>query len=210
MTKRVAWFTGEPSVKDCFTPYKVYEVVREETTNFSVINDKGIQNFCLKKGCANICHKDWVFADVVEVGMKADTIVKPKKSKKWSEWRKHTTGNVPKELDENDIVKVKLRNLPKGNPFTVRTGCWVECGDYTIMEYKVKLKDVPTNDSKYSSKVQEKPKSKWTKNTGVLPVDGKITVMMKFSDGTVDRTQAQEYSWDFGQTRKIVKWRLAD
>ena len=50
MTKRVAWFTGEPSVKDCFTPRKVYEVVREETTNFSVINNEGTQNFCLKKG----------------------------------------------------------------------------------------------------------------------------------------------------------------
>jgi hypothetical protein len=73
MTKRVAWFTGEPSVKACFTPYKVYEVVREENTNFSVINDKGIQNFCLKKGCAHICHKDWVLADVVEEEKKVDT-----------------------------------------------------------------------------------------------------------------------------------------
>ena len=66
MTKRVAWFTGEPSIKACFTPHKVYEVVREETTNFSVINDKGGQNNCLKKGCAHICHGDWVFANVDE------------------------------------------------------------------------------------------------------------------------------------------------
>jgi len=203
MTKRVAWFTGEPSVKDCFTPYKVYEVFNEDGDSFNLKDNTDDTRFCLENGCAHICCGNWVLADVIEQ-------TKPKKSKKWSEWRKHTTGNVPKELDENDIVKVKLRNLPKGNPFTVRTGCWVECGDYTIMEYKVKLKDVPTNDSKYSSKVQEKPKSKWTKNTGVLPVDGNITVMMKFSDDTVDKTQAQEYCWDLGQSRKIIKWRLAD
>lgn len=209
--KRVAWFTGEPSVKECFTPHKVYGVVREEDTNFSVINDKGVQNFCLKQGCAHICHKDWVFADVVEVGMKADTIVKPKKSKKWSEWRKHTTGNVPKELEGDDIVKVKLRNLPKGVPFTVGTGCWVECGDYTIMEYKVKLKDVPTNDSKYSSKVQEKPKSKWTKNTGVCPVDSVVKVEIKMKNGDKECHLAKHFSWGFDdQEWDIVKWRLAD
>lgn len=202
MTKRVVWFTGQ-ATNNAVTPYKVYEVFNEDENLFNLKDDTGGTRICRKQGCAHICHNDWVFADVVEQ-------TKPKKAKKWSEWRKHTTGNVPKELEGDDIVKVKLRNLPKGNPFTVGTGCWVECGDYTIMEYKVKLKDVPTNDSKYSSKVQEKPKSKWTKNTGVMPVDGKITVMMKFSDDTVDKTQAQEYCWDFGQTRKIVKWRLAN
>ena len=209
MTKRVAWFTGQAS-GSAVTPHKVYDVFNEDGDSFNLKDDNGGTRLCLKKGCAHICHKDWVLADVVEEDVKVETIVKSKKVKKWSEWRRHTTGNVPKELDKNDIVKVKLRNLPKGVPFTVGTGCWVECGDYTIMEYKVKLKDVPTNDSKYSSKVQEKPKSKWTKNTGVMPVDGKITVMMKFSDDTVDKTQAQEYCWDFGQTRKIVKWRLAN
>lgn len=66
MTKRVAWFTGEPSVKDCFTPHKVYEVVREGAKSFNVINDKGVQNNYLKKGCAHICHGDWVFANVDE------------------------------------------------------------------------------------------------------------------------------------------------
>lgn len=209
MTKRVAWFTGKAS-SGAVTPHKVYDVFNEDGDSFNLKDDTGDTRFCCKQGCAHICHKDWVFADVVEVGMKADTIVKPKKAKKWSEWRKHTTGNVPKELDENDIVKVKLRNLPKGNPFTVRTGCWVECGDYTIMEYKVKLKDVPTNDSKYSSKVQEKPKSKWTKNTGAMLVKGDVAVMMKFSDGTIEIAQAREYIWDLGQSRKIIKWRLAD
>lgn len=74
MTKRVAWFTGEPSIKESFTPHKVYEVVREEDTNFSVINDKGVKNYCLKKGCAHICHKDWVFADVVAEEKKVETV----------------------------------------------------------------------------------------------------------------------------------------
>jgi len=270
MTKRVAWFTGKAS-SGAVTPHKVYDVFNEDGDSFNLKDDTGDTRFCLKQGCAHICYKDWVFADVVEVGMKADTIVKPKKSKKWSEWRKHTTGNVPKELEGDDIVKVKLRNLPKGNPFTVGTGCWVECGDYTIMEYKVKLngkekakkwsdwlpnitgnkpvglsygqkvkvkwddgdvfedfagitawyisKDAPNithykvklkDVSEDAPKDQEKPKSKWTKNTGAMPVKGDVAVMMKFSDNTIDRTQAQEYSWDFGQSRKIVKWRLAD
>ena len=195
MTKRVAWFTGEPSVKACFTPYKVYEVVREENTNFSVINDKGIQNFCLKKGCAHICHKDWVLADVVEEDVKVETIVKSKKVKKWSEWRRHTTWNVPKELDKNDIVKVKLRNLPKGVPFTVGTGCWVECGDYTIMEYKVKLKE----------------ESKWTKNTGVMPVDVGVKVEVKLRGGIKEISQADDFYWSFeDEPTDIIKWRLAE
>ncbi len=210
MTKRVAWFTGKAS-SGAVTPHKVYDVFNEDGDSFNLKDDTGDTRFCCKQGCAHICHKDWVFADVVEVGMKADTIVKPKKSKKWSEWRKHTTGNVPKELEGDDIVKVKLRNLPKGNPFTVGTGCWVECGDYTIMEYKVKLKDVPTNDSKYSSKVQEKPKSKWTKNTGVCPVDSDVKVEFKRRDGEKFISLAEECDWVLNDNYwNIIKWRLAD
>lgn len=111
-----------------------------------------------------------------------------KRVKKWSEWRKHTTGNVPKELDENDIVKVKLRNLPKGVPFTVGTGCWVECGDYTIMEYKVKLNG------------KEKPKkwSDWLPNlTGNKPAElGEWqTVKLKWSDGDVFNDYASMAAW---------------
>lgn len=209
MTKRVAWFTGE-ATKGLVTPHKVYDIFNEDENSFNLKDDNGGTRLCLKQGCAHICQADWVFADVVEVGMKADTIVKPKKSKKWSEWRKHTTGNVPKELEGDDIVKVKLRNLPKGNPFTVGTGCWVECGDYTIMEYKVKLKDVPTNDSKYSSKVQEKPKSKWTKNTGTMPVDGDVKVEFKRRDGCKFVMAADELYWKLdGDDLDIIKWRLA-
>lgn len=111
-----------------------------------------------------------------------------KRVKKWSEWRKHTTGNVPKELDENDIVKVKLRNLPKGVPFAVGTGCWVECGDYTIMEYKVKLNG------------KEKPKkwSDWLPNlTGNKPAElGEWqTVKLKWSDGDVFNDYASMAAW---------------
>jgi len=209
MTKRVAWFTGKAS-SGAVTPHKVYDVFNEDGNSFNLKDDNGGTRLCLKEQCAHICHGAWVFADVVEVGMKADTIVKPKKSKKWSEWRKHTTGNVPKELEGDDIVKVKLRNLPKGNPFTVGTGCWVECGDYTIMEYKVKLKDVPTNDSKYSSKVQEKPKSKWTKNTGVCPVDSDVKVEFKRRDGCKFVMAADELYWKLdGDDLDIIKWRLA-
>ena len=203
MTKRVAWFTGEPSIKECFTPHKVYEVIREETTNFSVINDKGIQNLCLKKGCAHICHKDWVFADVVvEQTVKQETVeedVFTTKQPKWSEWIKNTTGKCPEGLKRKQKIKLKWSDGGVFNDYASMAAWYISEDAPNITHYKVKLKD------------QDRAKqSKWTKNTGVCPVYGNIAVMMKFSDGTIDRTQAQEYSWDFGQTRKIVKWRLAD
>ena len=187
MTKRVAWFTGQAS-SSAVTPYKVYDVFNEDGDSFNLKDDKGGTRLCLKKGCAHICHRDWVFANVVEEDVKVETIVKSKKVKKWSEWRKHTTGNVPKELDENDTVKVKLRNLPKGVPFAVGTGCWVECGDYTIMEYKVKLNG------------KEKPKkwSDWLPNlTGNKPAElGEWqTVKLKWSDGEVFNDYASMAAW---------------
>ena len=187
MTKRVAWFTGQAS-SSAVTPYKVYDVFNEDGDSFNLKDDKGGTRLCLKKGCAHICHRDWVFANVVEEDVKVETIVKSKKVKKWSEWRKHTTGNVPKELDENDTVKVKLRNLPKGVPFAVGTGCWVECGDYTIMEYKVKLNG------------KEKPKkwSDWLPNlTGNKPAElGEWqTVKLKWSDGDVFNDYASMAAW---------------
>ena len=196
MTKRVAWFTGQAS-GSTVTPHKVYDVFNEDDDSFNLKDDTDDTRFCLKKGCAHICHKDWVFADVVEEDVKVETIVKSKKVKKWSEWRRHTTGNVPKELDKNDIVKVKLRNLPKGVPFTVGTGCWVECGDYTIMEYKVKLKE----------------ESKWTKNTGVMPVDVDVGVKVevKLRGGIKEISQADDFYWSFeDEPTDIIKWRLAE
>lgn len=194
MTKRVAWFTGQAS-SGAVTPYKVYDVFNEDGDSFNLKDDTGGTRLCLKKGCAHICHKDWVLADVVEEDVKVETIVKSKKVKKWSEWRRHTTGNVPKELDKNDIVKVKLRNLPKGVPFTVGTGCWVECGDYTIMEYKVKLKE----------------ESKWTKNTGVMPVDVGVKVEVKLRGCIKEISQADDFYWSFeDEPTDIIKWRLAE
>jgi len=194
MTKRVAWFTGQ-ATNGAVTPHKVYDVFNEDGDSFNLKDDTGDTRFCCKQGCANICHKDWVFADVVEEDVKVETIVKSKKVKKWSEWRRHTTGNVPKELDKNDIVKVKLRNLPKGVPFTVGTGCWVECGDYTIMEYKVKLKE----------------ESKWTKNTGVMPVDVGVKVEVKLRGGIKEISQADDFYWSFeDEPTDIIKWRLAE
>ena len=194
MTKRVAWFTGQAS-GSAVTPYKVYDVFNEDENSFNLKDDNGGTRLCLKKGCAHICHKDWVLADVVEEDVKVETIVKSKKVKKWSEWRRHTTWNVPKELDKNDIVKVKLRNLPKGVPFTVGTGCWVECGDYTIMEYKVKLKE----------------ESKWTKNTGVMPVDVGVKVEVKLRGGIKEISQADDFYWSFeDEPTDIIKWRLAE
>lgn len=286
MTKRVAWFTGEPSVKECFTPYKVYEVVREEPTNFSVINDKGVQNYCLKKGCAHLCHGDWVFADVVdeekkmeEVKRKGAVTLLPEDSKfeigqrvrvarsgyigyttiigynydydeyatecdkdndcshdceglakekgkglwitesdiiesveakqpKWSEWIENTTGKCPEGLKHKQKIKLKWSD---GDKFVIdnpQYAAWYfSQGDnpVDITHYKVKLKDQLLDK-------QEKPKSKWTKNTGVRPVPPNTKVEAKLQCGEILKGEAGSFNW--GQTtmegREIIKWRLAD
>jgi len=284
MTKRVAWFTGEPTIKECFTPYKVYEVVLEGVKSFNVINDKGGQNNCLKKGCAHICHGDWVFADVVEeepikrkgvvallpedsefkIGQEVEVVdsalykglaiikgydysgnpygyiletsenvgaspyhnglckdghalwvreggikaapTKTKKTKKWSDWIENTTGKCPEDLKRGQKIKLKWSDGDEFNITDSQDGDWyIDRGDgaVNITHYKVKIKDQLLDK-------QEKPESKWTKNTGVRPVEGNITVMMKFSDGTIAKKQAQRYCWDLGQSRKIIKWRLAE
>lgn len=290
MTKRVAWFTGEPSIKESFTPHKVYEVVREEATNFSVINDKGIQNLCLKKGCAHICHKDWVFADVVE-GEKVETVgvetVKRKgamtllpedskfeigqrvrvdrsgyigyttiigynydydeyatecdkdndcshdcvglakekgkglwiiegdiiesveaKQPKWSKWIKNTTGKCPEGLKRKQKVKLKWSDGDEFNISKPHDAAWyVDKGGVNITHYKVELKDV----SEDTPKAQEKPKSKWTKNTGVRPVDGDVKVEIKTKDGDKECALAKHFSWGLCEAFcDIIKWRLAD
>lgn len=285
MTKRVAWFTGEPSVKACFTPYKVYEVVREENTNFSVINDKGIQNFCLKKGCAHICHKDWVLADVVEEEKKVDTakaeevkrkgavtllpedskfeigqrvqvdrsgyigyttivgynydydeyatecdkdndcshncrgLAKEKgkglwitesdivesveaKQHKWSEWIENTPGKCPEGLKRKQKIKLKWSDGDKFNTSKPHDAAWyIDKGGVNITHYKVKLKDIS----------KDVPKSKWTSNTGVMPVDSDIEVEFKRRDGDKYKDEAGECDWQLqGQDNDIIKWRLAD
>lgn len=193
MTKRVAWFTGQAS-SGAVTPHKVYDVFNEDENSFNLKDDNGGTRLCLKQGCAHICQADWVFADIVG---EVDTATK--KTKKWSKWLPHTTDEQP--VADDVIVKVKFSD---GSTSKEEAGNWgwfkpTSDGDGSIRFYKVQIKDQDIAKQ-----------SKWTMNTGVMPVKGNITVMMKFSDGTVDRTQAQEYSWDFGQSRKIVKWRLAD
>ena len=209
MTKRVAWFTGEPSIKECFTPHKVYEVIREETTNFSVINDKGIQNFCLKKGCAHICHNDWVFANVVEETAKQEIVeedVVTTKQPKWSEWIENTTGKCPDGLKRKQKIKLKWSDGDKVNINKPHDAAWyVDKGGVNITHYKVKLKDIskdaPTGVSK----------SEWTSNTGVMPVDSDIEVEFKRRDGDKYKDEAGECDWQLqGQDNDIIKWRLAD
>ncbi len=208
MTKRVAWFTGEPSVKDCFTPHKVYEVVREEDTNFSVINDKGVKNYCLKKGCAHICHKDWVFADVVEQTVKQETVeedVFTTKQPKWGEWIENTTGKCPEGLKRKQKIKLKWTDGDEFNISKPHDAAWDidKCG-VNITHYKVKLKDIskdaPAKDSKDISKGQEKSKkwSDWLPNlTGNKPAElGEWqTVKVKWSDGEVCNDYASMAAW---------------
>ena len=128
------------------------------------------------------------------------------KQPKWSEWIENTTGKCPEGLKRKQKIKLKWSD---GDKFVIdnpQDAAWYfSQGDnpVDITHYKVKPKDQLLDK-------QEKPKSKWTKNTGELPVEGNITVMMKFSDGTIAKTQAQVYYWDLGQSRKIIKWRLAD
>lgn len=205
MTKRVAWFTGEPSIKECFTPHKVYEVVREEATNFSVINDKGIQNFCLKKGCAHICHRDWVFANVVEeenVVEAVEDAAQPitTKQPKWSKWIKNTTGKCPEGLKRKQKVKLKWSD---GDKFVIdnpRVNAWYFSEDASnITHYKVKLKDL------------EKSKSKWTKNTGVNPLNTDACVKIVRRDSGKVVMKARYCDWSLsGHSYDIIKWRLAD
>jgi hypothetical protein len=202
MTKRVARFTGQ-STNGSVTPFKVYDVFNEGENLFNLIDDNGNTRFCSKQCCGHICGGNWEIADVVEQTVKQDIVeedIVTTKQPKWSKWIKNTTGKCPEGLKRKQKIKLKWSD---GDKFVIdnpHDAAWcIDEGVFAvnITHYKVKLKD------------QEKPKSKWTKNTGVCPVNGNIAVMMKFSDGTIDRTQAQEYSWDFGQTRKIIKWRLA-
>lgn len=197
MTKRVAWFTCEPDVKDTHTPYKVYEVFNEKGNWFTIINDKGFENYCLKKGCSHLNGKDWVFADVVEENaVKREGTIKtiPIKTKKWGEWIQHTTGEQPEGLDED--VKIKLKwsdgDVTKS---TIGSANWYFSESVNITHYKVLLKDKP----------------KWTKNKGVMPVDGNVKVEVKWRDGTKGKLEAEDFMWSLDDDFcDIVKWRLAE
>ena len=204
MTKRVAWFTGQAS-SGAVTPYKVYDVFNEDGDSFNLKDDTGGTRLCLKKGCAHICHKDWVFADIVEQTVKQETVeedVVTTKQPKWSKWIKNTTGKCPEGLKRKQKVKLKWSD---GDKFVIddpRVNAWYfSQGDnpVDITHYKVKLKDL------------EKSKSKWTKNKGVCPVDSDIEVEFKRRDGDKYKDEAGECDWQLqGQDNDIIKWRLAD
>ena len=205
MTKRVAWFTGEPSVKGRFTPYKVYEVFNEDGDSFNLKDDTGDIRFCLENGCNHICHKDWVFADVVEQTVKQETVeedIVTTKQPKWSEWIKNTTGKCPEGLKRKQKVKLKWSD---GDKFVIdnpRVNAWYfSQGDnpVDITHYKVKLKDL------------EKSKSKWTKNTGVNPLNTDACVKIVRRDSGKVVMKARYCDWSLsGHSYDIIKWRLAD
>ena len=204
MTKRVAWFTGQAS-NGAVTPYKVYDVFNEDVDLFNLKDDTGDIRSCLKERCAHICHGDWVFADVV----KQESIVEAveleqaiAKPKKWSEWIKNTTGKCPEGLKRKQKIKLKWSD---GDKFVIdnpHDAAWYfSQGDnpVDITHYKVKLKD------------QEKPKSKWTKNTGVRPVEVDVDVKIVRRDSGKVVMKARHCDWSLsGEYYDIVKWRLAD
>lgn len=206
MTKRVAWFTGEPSVKGHFTPYKVYEVFNEDGDSFNMKDDTGDIRFCLEKGCYHICHEDWVFANAVEQTVKQEIVeedVVTTKQPKWSEWIKNTTGKCPEGLKRKQKIKIRWSD---GDEFYITRPqditWYFSQGDnpVDITHYKVKLKD------------QDRAKqSKWTKNTGVCPVDGNVKVEIKMKNGDKECALAKHFSWGFDdQEWDIIKWRLVD
>jgi len=213
MTKRVAWFTGEPSVKGRFTPYKVYEVFNEDGDSFNLKDDTGDIRFCLENGCNHICHKDWVFADVVEQTVKQETVeedIVTTKQPKWSEWIKNTTGKCPEGLKRKQKIKLKWSD---GDKFVIdkpKDAAWYfSQGDnpVDITHYKVKLKDV----SEDTTKAQEKPKSKWTNNTGVNPLNTDACVKIVRRDRGKVVMKARYCDWSLsGHSYDIIKWRLAD
>lgn len=205
MTKRVAWFTGEPSVKGRFTPYKVYEVFNEDGDSFNLKDDTGDIRFCLENGCNHICHKDWVFADVVEQTVKQETVeedIVTTKQPKWSEWIKNTTGKCPEGLKRKQKIKLKWSDGDKFNITNPHDAAWYfSKGAYPvdITHYKVKLKDL------------EKSKSKWTKNTGVNPLNTDACVKIVRRDSGKVVMKARYCDWSLsGHSYDIIKWRLAD
>jgi len=202
MTKRVAWFTGQAS-HNVLTPNKVYAVFNEDGDSFNITDDKGGTRFCIKRGCSHICRGNWVLADIVEETEKQEILeedVVTTKQPKWSEWIKNTTGKCPEGLKRKQKIKLKWSDGDKFVITNPHDGAWyIDKGGVNITHYKVKLKDA------------EKPKSKWTKNTGVRPVDGDVKVEIKTKDGDKECALAKHFSWGLCEAFcDIIKWRLAD
>ena len=110
---------------------------------------------------------------------------------KWSNWIENTTGEQPKGLDED--VKVKLHwNDGDITKSTVGAANWYFSPSVNITHYKVK-------------------QSKWTKSTGVMPVDGDVKIEVKWRDGTKEKRVASCFVWSIDDEYcDIIKWRLAE
>ena len=124
------------------------------------------------------------------------------KQPKWSKWIKNTTGKCPEGLKRKQKVKLKWSD---GDKFVIddpRVHAWYfSQGDnpVDITHYKVKLKDL------------EKSKSKWTKNTGVNPLNTDACVKIVRRDSGKVVMKARYCDWSLsGHSYDIIKWRLAD
>ena len=204
MTKRVAWFTGQAS-SGAVTPYKVYDVFNEDGDSFNLKDNTGDTRFCLKQGCAHICHSDWVFADIVEQTEKQEILeedIVTTKQPKWSDWIENTTGKCPEGLKRKQKIKLRWSDGDKFNITNPHDAAWyLSKGAYPvdITHYKVKLKDL------------EKSKSKWTKNTGVNPLNTDACVKIVRRDSGKVVMKARYCDWSLsGHSYDIIKWRLAD
>jgi uncharacterized protein YdaT len=115
----------------------------------------------------------------------------PIKTKKLGEWIENTTGEQPEGLDED--VKVKLHwSDGDTTKSTVGAANWYFSESVNITHYKVK-------------------QSKWTKNTGVIPVDGDVKIEVKWRDGTKEKRIASCFVWSIDDEYcDIIKWRLAE
>ena len=204
MTKRVAWFTGRAS-NGAVTPHKIYEIFNEDGDSFNLKDDTGGTRLCLKRGCNHICRGDWMFADVVEQTVKQEIVeedVFTTKQPKWSEWIENTTGKCPEGLKRKQKIKLKWSD---GDEFVITNphdAAWYFSRGYDpvdITHYKVKLKDL------------EKSKSKWTKNTGVNPLNTDACVKIVRRDSGKVVMKARYCDWSLsGHSYDIIKWRLAD
>jgi hypothetical protein len=210
--KRVAYFTGEAKYTGIFTPHKLYAVIIEDDTSFTIKDNEGDSRFCLKHGCAHICHGDWLFADIVEDIKEEEeqpaTEVKPKKTKKWSKWIENTTGKCPKDLKRKQKIKLKWSDGDKFTIYKPRDAAWyIDNGEsaVNITHYKVKLKDisVDTLDS------PPKQNTDWQENVlGVRPVPKDTQVEVELKCGEILKGDYFNWGKPPMEGREIVKWRL--
>ena len=110
---------------------------------------------------------------------------------KWSNWIENTTGEQPEGLDED--VKVKLHwSDGDTTKSTVGSANWFFSESVNITHYKVK-------------------KNKWTKNTGVIPIDGDVKIEVKWRDGTKEKRIASCFVWSIDDEYcDIIKWRVVE